>query len=136
LAAARTSWSIWAAGGNFGFCSTAIVDAGGTSTRNKPNRFGSNNSVSKVIPMAFPPRPTKARSQTLLHWIATNGEYNWSDRGGGQGCKRDGFATRRRQERYRAAHKLCRQDRQSIVLTPRPAVFNSYILSFNEATLG
>src|ERR1700735_4657469 len=54
-AATCTSLSLRADCGNFGLYSTAIVDAGGTSYRNKPNRFDSNKLVSKVIPVTFPP---------------------------------------------------------------------------------
>ena len=68
-AAARTSLSIGAAAENFGFSSTAIVDEGGTSSRNKPNRFGSNRLVSKVIPVAFPPGRLK---------LATNPSFTGS----------------------------------------------------------
>jgi hypothetical protein len=51
------SWLLYA--GKFGFRRTATVAACGTSSRNSPSRFGSNEEVKISIPVAFPPVPKR-----------------------------------------------------------------------------
>jgi hypothetical protein len=75
-------------------------------------------------------RPAVARHEPQLDWIAADGEDDRDRRGRGLGRERRRVAAGRNYHGHRPACEFCRQRRQSIVVTLRPAVFDRHVPAF------
>src|SRR5215467_592657 len=131
-AAACTSCNSLGVSTLFGFMSTAIAVASGTSSRMSSRRLAISVSAKKVTPVALPSgrarlhtRPALTRSEPL--------EKTRNRRCRGLSCESGSWAAGRSDHGHPAAHQVSDQRWQSIILTVRPTVLDRYVLALDVA---
>src|SRR5262249_56608805 len=73
----------------------------------------------------------KAGDEPKPDWVVAGNEHDRDRRRRGLGCEAGDDAPGRDDDGHLTANQVGRQRRQLIVLTPRPAVFNRRILTFD-----
>ena len=108
--------------GVFGFTSTPILVALGTSWRSKPSRFAPNS-------LTMAARPVKTSDKALPNRVTSGDEDDWYCRGCCPG--RDRRWVVRNNHGHRLANQVSRKLRQSITTTFRKAQFNRDVLTLS-----
>src|SRR5262249_44602429 len=106
----------------------------GTSSCNSSSRFAAISTAKKLTPVRLPPGPGETGDETKLHRIVTDIEYDRNRRR----C-RLGLQCRMRapssNHRDPAANQFAGEHRQPIGLVLGPAIFDSNVLAFDEASV-
>ena len=115
----------------FGFTSTAIVVALGTSWRSSSSRFAPNTPAKKTHARDVAARPVEAGDEAAPDRIAPGREDDRHRRGRGLGRERRNVVPD--DHGHRPANQISHQSRQPIRLIVRRAIFDRDVLALDEA---